>query len=402
MKKKKLLSLVLVFTLMISMVVFAGCENRAKQNQTVTLYGWGGDERVNAWIDNELGKYVKENYNITLKRVPMNIDEVLLKLTDEKSSAKSGSIDVIWINGENFYYAKKNNLLHGPFLNTLENAKKYYDLEGASATTDFGYATGGYEAPWGTAQFIFNYDSEKVKAIPTNAESLKEYVINNPGRFTYPKSSDFSGSAFIRTVLYDIVGYDKLKNLDPSYDTVKKVITPALEYLKALEPYLWKDGQVYPSDSAQLDSLYQDGEIDITMAYTANKALSMVKGKNWPSTTKTAVWEKGTPFNTHYLAISAIAPNVEGALKVINAALSPAMQISKANLDGWADLPSIKYEKLSQEEQGNLDKTLTPAKEYAPSILNYEELSKHQKPELKSDLVVIIEKIWEDVILFDK
>jgi putative spermidine/putrescine transport system substrate-binding protein len=96
----------------------------------------------------------------------MNIDEVLLKLTDEKSSAKSGSIDVIWINGENFYYAKKNNLLHGPFLNTLENAKKYYDLKGASATTDFGYATEGYEAPWGTAQFVFNYDSEKVKSIP--------------------------------------------------------------------------------------------------------------------------------------------------------------------------------------------------------------------------------------------
>ncbi|MBU3145163.1 ABC transporter substrate-binding protein [Clostridium sp. CF012] len=402
MKNKKLIWVVLVFTLMISMVVFSGCGNKAKENKTVTLYGWGGNERVNSWIDNELGKYVKENYNVTLKRVPMNIDEILLKLTDEKSSTKTGSIDVIWINGENFYYAKKNNLLHGPFLNTLENAKKYYDLEGASAITDFGYATEGYEAPFGTAQFILNYDSEKVKSIPTNSQSLKEYVLNNPGRFTYPQASDFSGSAFIRTVLYDIVGYDKLKDLDPNYDTVKKAITPALEYFKELEPYLWKKGEVYPSDSSQLDNLYKDGEIDITMDYTANKALSMVKSKSWPSTTKTAVWDKGTPFNTHYLAIAGNAPNIEGALKVINAALSPAMQISKANLEGWADLPSIKYEKLSSEEQAALDKTLTPAAEYESSILKYEELSKHQKPELKADLVVIIEKIWEDVILFDK
>ncbi len=402
MKKKKLIWVILVFTLMISVVVFAGCGNKVKENQTVTLYGWGGNERVNSWIDNELGKYVKEKYNVTLKRVPMNIDEILLKLTDEKSSTKTGSIDVIWINGENFYYAKKNNLLHGPFLNTLENAKKYYDLKGASAITDFGYATEGYEAPWGTAQFIVNYDSEKVKSIPTNSQSLKEYVINNPGRFTYPQASDFSGSAFIRTVLYDIVGYDKLKDLDPSYDTVKKAITPALEYFKEIEPYLWKKGQVYPSDSAQLDNLYKDGEIYITMDYITNKALSMVKSKSWPSTTKTAVWDKGTPFNTHYLAIAGNAPNIEGALKVINAALSPEMQISKANLEGWADLPSIKYEKLSSEEQAALDKTLTPAAEYESSILKYEELSKHQKPELKADLVVVIEKIWEDVILFDK
>ena len=78
------------------------------------------------------------------------------------------------------------------------------------------------------------------------------------------------------------------------------------------------------------------------------------------------------------------------------------MQISKANLDGWADLPSIQYEKLSSEEKGNLDKILTPTEGYADSILKYEDLSNHQKPELKSDLVVIIEKIWEDVILFDK
>jgi hypothetical protein len=46
MKNKILLSLVLVFTLKISMVVFAGCDNKAKENETVTLYGWGGDERL--------------------------------------------------------------------------------------------------------------------------------------------------------------------------------------------------------------------------------------------------------------------------------------------------------------------------------------------------------------------
>jgi len=292
--------------------------------------------------------------------------------------------------------------LYGPFLDKLENTQRYIDLEGDAANKDFGYPTEGYEVPWGTAQFVLNYDSDKINIPPTNIEKLKEYVTKNPGRFTYPQASDFTGSAFVRTVLYDIIGYDKLKDLPADYDEVKEAMAPALEYLKGIEPYLWKKGEVYPTDSAQLDGLYQDGEVDIAMDYNANKALSKVMDKSWPVSTKSFVWDKGTPFNTHYLAIAANASNVDGALKVINAALSAEMQMSKADLRGWADLPSIEYNKLSEEQQKELDEKLTPDKEYEHTILSYEELSKHQQAELRSDLVVIIEKVWEDVILFDK
>ncbi|MFR1710424.1 MAG: ABC transporter substrate-binding protein [Clostridium sp.] len=402
MKNKKLKSILLVFLSIVLTLGLVACGKKNDVAQTVNLYGWGGDERFNTWIDKEFSTYIKEQYNITLNRVPMNIDEVLLKLTNEKSSTDKGSIDLIWLNGENFYYAKENDLLYGPFLDKLENMKKYVDTQGNAATKDFGYPIEGYEAPWGTAQFVLNYNSEKMDAPPTNAQQLKDYVTKNPGRFTYPQASDFTGSAFVRTVLYDLIGYDNLRDLPADYDTVKEAIAPALEYFKEIEPYLWKKGEVYPADSAQLDSLYQDGEVDIAMDYNANKALSKVADKSWPISTKSFVWDKGTPFNTHYLAIAANAPNVDGALKVINAALSPEMQISKANLTGWADLPSIEYEKLSEEQQKELDEKLTPDKEYEHTILSYEELSKHQQAELRSDLVVIIEKVWEDVILFDK
>lgn len=402
MKNKKLKSILLIILSIILVFGLVACGKKNDKAEVVNLYGWGGDERVNTWIDKELAVYAKENYNITLNRIPMNIDEILLKLTNEKSSTEKGTIDIIWINGENFHYAKENELLYGPFLDKLENAQRYIDLEGDAANKDFGYPTEGYEAPWGTAQFVLNYDSDKISIPPTNAEKLKEYVTKNPGRFTYPQASDFTGSAFVRTVLYDIIGYDNLKDLPTDYDAVKEAMAPALEYLKGIEPYLWKKGEVYPIDSAQLDGLYQDGEVDIAMDYNANKALSKVMDKSWPVSTKSFVWDKGTPFNTHYLAIAANASNVDGALKVINAALSAEMQISKADLRGWADLPSVEYNKLNEEQQKELDIKLTPDKEYEHTILNYEELSKHQQAELRSDLVVIIEKVWEDVILFDK
>lgn len=399
MNKKIIIALIAVVMIVGAVFYF---NNNTQKSDVVTLYGWGGDPRVNEWIDNELAPYVKEQYGIKLERVPMNIDEILTKLTNEKGSKKAGSIDVIWINGENFYYAKQNELLHGPFLNKIENAGKYIDLVGPAATVDFGYSTDGYEAPWGKAQFVFVNNGKLLSEPPLNSTELKEFVMKNPGVFTYPEAKDFVGSAFIRTLIYDIVGYENIKDLPADYETIKKAIMPAMEYLNEIKPYLWKEGKTYPKDSAQLDGLYQDGEVYIAMDYNANKALSKVNDGSWDSSTRTFVWEKGTPFNTHYLAIASNAPNKENALKLINAALSPAMQISKADLKKWGDLPVLEYGKLSDADKENLDKALTPSEELKDTILSYDELSKHKQAEIKADLVAIIEKIWEDVVLFEK
>ena len=82
------------------------------KGQTVTFYGWGGNEANNRWIDTVLAPAVEEKYGITLKRVPMDIEQVMAKLVGEKQAGKQdGSIDMIWINGENFYSAKENDLL---------------------------------------------------------------------------------------------------------------------------------------------------------------------------------------------------------------------------------------------------------------------------------------------------
>lgn len=375
--------------------------NANEESDVVTFYGWGGDPRVNEWIDNELAPYAKENYGITVERVPMNIDEILTKLTNEKGSEKTGSIDVIWINGENFYYAKQNDLLHGPFLDEVDNAGKYIDLTGSAATVDFGYPTEGYEAPWGSAQFVFVKNGSLLSEPPLNSLELKEFVMNNPGVFTYPEAKDFVGSAFIRTLIYDIVGYENIKDLPADYDTVKEAVMPAMEYLNEIKPYLWKEGKTYPKDSAQLDGLYQDGEVYIAMDYNANKALSKVNDGSWDLSTSTFVWEKGTPFNTHYLAIASNAPNRENALKLIDAALSPAMQISKADLKGWGDLPVLEYEKLNDGDKSKLDEVLISSEELKDTILTYDELSSHKQPEVKADLITIIESIWEEVVLFE-
>ncbi len=78
----------------------------AAEGSTVTFYGWGGDENRNNWLNTTVADYLKKNHDITLQVVGMNIDDILAKLSGEKQAdTQSGSIDIIWINGENFYSA---------------------------------------------------------------------------------------------------------------------------------------------------------------------------------------------------------------------------------------------------------------------------------------------------------
>ena len=75
----------------------------AAKGTTVTFYGWGGDDSLNDWLDNYYAPRLKEKYDITLERVPMDIDAILSQLSGEISAdKKDGDIDMIWINGENF------------------------------------------------------------------------------------------------------------------------------------------------------------------------------------------------------------------------------------------------------------------------------------------------------------
>ncbi|MBQ8953878.1 MAG: ABC transporter substrate-binding protein, partial [Clostridia bacterium] len=263
-----------------SLAALADAADKLYAGEIVTLYAWGGDDRVNAYLDDVLAPYVLDETGIVLKRVPMDAVDFLARLSNEIAAGASSDMDLLWINGENFYSAKENGLLYGPFTDGLQNLAAYVDAD--SVSTDFGIPVEGYESPWGKAQFVFFYDSAEVQDAPANAAQLLEYAKANPGTFTYPQSADFTASAFIRTVLYDLIDREALDALTPDYDAVLSVVQPAMDYLNELEPYLWRGGETYPADSTQLEGLYQDGEVLFAMDYSANKALSMVSARLWP------------------------------------------------------------------------------------------------------------------------
>lgn len=365
----------------------------AAKGTTVTFYGWGGDENRNNWLNSTVADYVKENYDIELKIVGMDIEDILTKLSGEKQEeTKEGSIDMIWINGENFYSAKENGLLYGSFTDKLPNMEKYIDMKDPETLNDFCMPIDGYEAPYAKAQMVMMYDSAKVTAPPASAEELLEFCKANPGKVTYPALPDFTGSAFVRNLIYEICGWEQFQTMEADYDTVKEAIEPALDYMRELNPYLWNKGKTFPDSSTAVNSMFCDGELLLNMSYSPFGVASGIADGSYAKTTETFVFDKGTIGNTNYMGIAFNAPNKAGAMVVINAIISGDIQLTQYEI--LKELPVVDSDKLSDEELAAFNKV-----NLGEGVLTQEELLDHRLPEMPASLVPIIEEIWlEEVV----
>jgi len=408
MKKTKLI-LALIIILIIGIV---GCSNQSTTEEKkdvleqdwdqivdsargtkVNFYMWGGSRTINNWVDTFVASELKEKYNIELNRVPMGPDDYLNKLLAEKQVAKEeGSIDLLWINGENFKTARENELLFGPFAEKLPNYNQYLDAEADKNTTDFGYPTRGYEVPYNRAQFVFVYDRAKVQDVPNNYEQLLTWIKDNPGKFTYPAPPDFTGSAFVRHVIYrETGGYEQYYDMEE--EEIRKKIKPALEKLVEFEPYLWREGDTYPATIAQLDNMFADGEVWMSMGYDPSKATSEINKGNYPDTARTFVLERGTISNTNFLAIPFNSSHKPAALVAANFLEGFEAQLSKYKPDNWGALPVFDSKKLSAGEEEQVAEL-----DLGQATLSQEELDQHSVPELPADVVPIIEEEWKETV----
>lgn len=365
----------------------------AAKGSTVTFYGWGGDEKLNEWLDDVFAPQMKEKYDITMERVPMDIDQILSQLSGEiQAGEEDGSIDMIWINGENFQSAKENNMLYGPFTDKLPNFNDYIDTESEDVTLDFAYPIEGYEAPYGKAQMVLVGDTAVTSEFPKSAEELLEFVKKYPGKVTYPALPDFTGSVFVRSIIYEICGYEQFLNMEADKETVKEAVEPAMEYLRQLNPYLWNEGKTFPDSSTTLDNMFADGEVILNVTYDAFATAVKIEEGTYTETTQTFQFDKGTIGNTNFMAIAANSQNKAGAMVAINEMMSPEIQADRYNT--LKVLPVVDYDKLSDEQKEEFDKV-----DLGKGTIPQDELLAKRLPEMPAELVPIIEEIWEEEVV---
>jgi putative spermidine/putrescine transport system substrate-binding protein len=361
------------------------------RDKEVTIFMWGGNENINRFMDSYVADHMKETYNITLNRVPMNAPDYLAKLINEKKTdTNKGTADLLWINAENFRTAKEGNLLDGPVTQLLPNLAKYYDMESSDIQYDSGVAIEGYEAIWGKAQLVFTYDENIVKQAPKSYKELKTFIIENPGKFTYPRvPDDFAGTAFIRSAFYEITGEKEKLEEDLTKEEFEELSKPVMDYFNDIKPYLWNEGNSYPANQAQLDDLFQNGEIYMTMGFEVGKTAGQIDKGVYPKTVKTYVFDTGTIGNSHYLAIPFNAPEKAAALLLIDFLQSPEAQIEKIKPSIWGDMPAFDVNALSEKHNTKLE-----AYWNHPGTIPLNELNEHRLPEMNAQYIDWIKEIW--------
>lgn len=365
----------------------------AGRDKNVTILMWGGNDLVNTYMDETVASYLKETYNITLNRVPMNPPEYLSLLLNEKTAGVAqGSADLLWINAENFRTAKEGGLLWGPYDTLLENQQQYYDLNAGDLNSDSGIPIDGMEAIWGRAQLVLTTDTARVAAPPKSYEALLEWAKANPGRFTYPNPmEDFAGSAFVRSALYELTGESDW-SAELSEAEFKEKAQPVFDYFNTLKPYLWREGMAYPSSQAQLDELFRNNEVDFTLGFELGKTAGQVASGVYPQTAEAYVFDTGTIGNAHYLAVPFNAPQKAAALLTINALQSPQLQIEKFKPAVWGDMPAFDANALTEVQNAEL-KTIEA--EVFP--LPLEAIAARRLPELKAVYIDWIEMLWSEM-----
>ena len=370
-------------------------EARAK-DQTVDWFMWGGFPSTNAYVNGYVAPRVKELYNITLRQVPVkDIAEAVSKLLVEKQAGKTagGEVDLMWINGENFRTCKRHSLLYGPFADLLPN-QKLVDWSKPSVKNDFGEPVEGLESPWGSAQVVMIYDSRRTPNPPKSVGALLDWARKNPGRFTYPAPPDFTGSVFVRHVFYHAAGDVSVWQGQFEEKRFEAAASTTYKILRDLAPHLWRQGKTYPENPLRLSQLLADGEVDFAISYHPAEASKMIHDGLYPATVRTFVFEEGTIANTHFVAIPFNAADKEGAMVVANFLISPDAQLKKADPSVWGDFPAIDISRLEPAWQAKF-----AALPRGVATLPNDVLQQHQLPEPPSEILIRLEKGWDEHVL---
>lgn len=383
---------------------------RAADEGKVNFYYWGGSDTINVWIDRVATPAMKD-LGVTLNpvRITGTKDAVDLILA-EKNAGKGtgeGSVDAVWVNGENFYTLSQQKALFGSFAQKVPNAQNFDwnpdDPRSLLNLRDFGVVTDSQEIPWSGQQYVCAINRQYVDAAdtPSTFEELKSYLEKNPGKFTYVKPPHYIGNTFVQSVMYafnpDGNGAIPFQQSidDLGAEELARLVKPGMEYLKSIEPLLLdaNGGKPrYPEDIAALDGLFLNGEVYFNCKFGLYAVHTGLLTGTYPEQAEAFVFPKGLMIaNKNYLAIPINSPNPASALLLANYMASVESQASKLQNAGMP--VGIDIWKLSSEQAAMVQAAAPP--HYG---VTQAELDANVAPDTNASLVDVIEATWLEYI----
>ncbi len=313
---------------------------RAARGQTVYFNAWAGSERINAYLQWATAQ-LATTHGVKLEHVKItDTADVVKRVRAEKAAGRKdneGTVDLVWINGENFAQMKREGLLFGPFAQSLPHFR-YVDLQGKPTTRiDASIPTEGMESPWGMAQFTAFADSQRLSERPQNMAQLLALAQQQSGRITYPRPPDFHGTTFLKQALSELSPHAAALQMPFTAAAFDQQTAPLWQFLNALHPQLWRAGKQFPQNAAAIRQMMADGELLLAWTFNPNEAANEIAAQRLPATVVSWQFAKGAIGNTHFVAIPYNAKAKAGAQVVANFLLSPAAQARKADIRQWGD-----------------------------------------------------------------
>lgn len=322
------------------------------RGQTVYFNAWAGSDTINAYI-RWTAQQLQERHGVRLEHVKISdAADVVKRVRSERQMGKTeGTVDLVWINGENFLAMKTGGLLYGPFAERLPNYA-LVDVSGKPTTTlDFAEPVAGMEAPWGMAQLTFMVDSQITPKPPQNASELLAFARANPGRVSYPRPPDFHGTTFIKQLLLELNGNRDALYKPATPATLAQASEPLWRYLDSLHPHLWRSGKQFVNNAASMRQMLADGELRWALTFNPNDAANEIAAGRMQASITSYQFSAGTIGNTHFLAIPVNASAKAAAQVVANFLLSPQAQARKADISIWGDPTVLAVQRLPAREQ---------------------------------------------------
>ena len=364
------------------------------KGQTVNFYAYGGDTVLNGFLSGFVADALAKD-GVTLRQVKITdtVDAVNKVLGEQQAGRTSGgSVDAIWVNGENFSTGVQAKLWSCGWDKSLPNSR-YVDFTNPAVTNDFGVPVNGCEAVWQQADSALVYDSSALGAADVaSVSSLLAWAKAHPGHFTYPALPDFTGSMAVRTILYGSLGGPA--PLAGAFDAAKyaPAATALWAQLNALEPSLWRAGSTYPQTQDAVEKLYADGEISAYFTYGPGAVADKVRNGLYPKSTRQAVPSPGNISNNSFVAIPGNAAHHAAALVLANVLQDPQTQLALYKAEGT--YPGIDIAKTDAATRAAF-----AAVPLDPSVLPLSQLTAHAQPELASGYVTRLEKDWTTQVL---
>lgn len=315
----------------------------------VRIAMWDGDPAINRWMQGPVTNRVQKLFNIELQFTGLRGRDLVWRLMAERDAGRqSGDLDVIWINGETFYQLRQINALFGPFTSRLPN-QRLIDWNDPFISHDFQQPVDGFECPWGSVQFTLIYHSQRVPSPPETLEEFERWIQQHPGRFTW--DAEFTGLTFLKSILLSLPGSKEAFSGSFTEQAWQRQSELLWSWINRVKPALWREGQTFPSDIAQLHQLFSSGEVDFTMSANDGEVDNKVVQGVFPEAARGYVPATGSIRNSHYLGIPFNSPNIPGALVIIDYLISPEAQFEKAKPDNWGDGWVLSEQKLTAEWQ---------------------------------------------------